>query len=538
MIKKAYKLIPRLATSAAGAEALKERSSELQALILTTASNTPSPARRDRLLAIDEIISHLPTADLHFIPAVLSEVVLACKESNEKARTAGFNLLIHLAQRIANDELNPPGTVIRNSLVPHMGPDTPDAPATLEEFLTMVSAGLAGSSPHMVAASITALSRLLFEYHSQVPQAVLSDLVQTLDLFLTSSNREIVRSVLGFVKVAVVVLPDDLLKPRLESLVPNLMVWSKEHKARLRSKVKGILERLVRRFGAALIEQLVGDEDRKVVVAIRKERERRKRKKKEGKTTRGGEDSDDDDADAGSEEEDDRFDSAFDRAIYDSDSEGEGDEERSRDRQSRGAKGKQQYIREHSPSSNPLDLLDPAALASISSSKPALRLRDARKLAAAGGRQNKAKTDLDGKLIFGDDDEDPDILMTAADGHTTASSAGGVDAYVSAISGPDAAKRGQKGRLKFAGQGKVKDNGDQDVDMDVDEEVEVGRKLGQQQRGGRGGRGGDRGRGGRGRGGGFRGAMQQRRGLGAERSGGRGGGRGGRGGRGGGIRKH
>ena len=181
------------------------------------------------------------------------------------------------------------GSVIRNRLVSHMSDDAPDAPANLEEVFTMVSAGLAGVAPHMVAASITALSRLLFEYHDseQLSQNMKEQLVDTVTMFLQSNNREIVRAVLGFVKVMVVVLPLDLLEGRMTTVVPGLMTWSKENKGRLRVKVKGILERLMRRFGAAKIEAWVGEEDRKMVVNIRKRRERAKRKK-----TATGEDSD------------------------------------------------------------------------------------------------------------------------------------------------------------------------------------------------------------------------------------------------------
>lgn len=42
-----------------------------------------------------------------------------------------------------------------------------EATASMEEFVTMVSAGLAGSSPHMISATITSLSRLIFEFHSK-----------------------------------------------------------------------------------------------------------------------------------------------------------------------------------------------------------------------------------------------------------------------------------------------------------------------------------------------------------------------------------
>lgn len=474
LIKKAYKLIPRLASTETGRAALQERSGELQALMLATSDKTPASGRRDRMLAIDELVTNLPTSDLHFIPSILSEVVLGCKESNEKARTAAFDLLIHLARRTIDPELNPAGTVIRNSLVPHMPDDSPDAPATIEEFFTMVSAGLAGSSPHMVAASVTALSRLFFEFYKDLSSEILSDLVQTVELFLTSNNREIVRSVLGFVKVAVVILPDDALRPRLSALVPNLMAWNKEHKGRLRSKVKGIIDRLVRRFGAPLMENLVGEEDRKLVVNIRKQRERNKRKKKEGA------------ADDEEEEEDDKGQqqsgNAFDKAVYgsdfsDSDDDDDDasvidvDDEGQARIKGRGAGGKKksaqgnQYIREMSPEDNPLDLLAPDALANISTTKPSLRFLNT---GPGSKKKHAAKFDADGRLLLGDDNT-ADAEMSGA-----AQSGSGINAYLAAVSGPDAVRRGQKGKVKM---GQAKKRGGDEMDLDDDDDAAIGQDL-------------------------------------------------------------
>ena len=280
LVKKAYKIIPRLSMADSGIVALKDRNSELQTLLLSTADQTPIPARRDRLLAIQTLIEHLPTSDLHFIPSILSEVVLACKDPNEKARQAGFATLVSLAERIVDDKRNPPNTVIKNSKVPGMPSDAPDAKATIEEVFTMTSAGLAGSSPHMVAASATALSRLVFEFHEVLDPAFMTELLSTMEIFLESNNREIVRSVLGFVKVAIVVCPvDEVLRPRMSELMPRVIRWSKEHKGRLRAKVKGILERVVRKFNPAEVEAWVPESDKKLIANIRKEKERRKRRK-------------------------------------------------------------------------------------------------------------------------------------------------------------------------------------------------------------------------------------------------------------------
>ncbi|KAL4910159.1 hypothetical protein BDW74DRAFT_48930 [Aspergillus multicolor] len=504
LIKKAYKLIPRLASTETGAAALRERNAELQSLMLATADKTPASARRDRMLAIHELVSHLPTSDLHFVPSILSEVVLGCKESNEKARTASFDMLIHLAKRTIDPELNPPGTTIRNSLVPHMPDNAPDAPATLEEFFTMVSAGLAGSSPHMVAASVTALSRLFFDYHKELQSSMRLDLVQTVELFLTSNNREIVRSVLGFVKVAVVVLSDEELRPRLNTMVPNLMVWSKEHKGRLKSKVKGILDRLIRRFGAAPLEELVGEADRKLVVNIRKLRERRKKKKKEGEA---GEDEDEDEGQGGAaaEKNTKSFGNAFDKAVYDSDfsdfdddaSEISVDDEgtthvQKGGRKAQGRKGKQseQYIRELSPEDNPLDLLAPDALANISTTKPSVRFLNT---GPGSRRKRSAKVGPDGRLLLGGDDNAEDVDMAGAEGDNGES---GINAYVQAVAGPDAIRRGQRGKIKMAqAQKKKSQRGDEmDVDDEGDKAASGNRQSSSQS--GRGGPGRGNGRGG------------------------------------------
>lgn len=497
LIKKAYKLIPRLATTETGAAALRERNAELQGLVLATADKIPASARRDRMLAIHELVTHLPTSDLHFIPSILSEVVLGCKESNEKARTASFDMLIHLAKRTIDSELNPPGTKIRNSLVSHMPDDAPDAPATIEEFFTMVSAGLAGSSPHMVAASVTALSRLFFDFHKDIQPAMRIDLVQTVELFLTSNNREIVRSVLGFVKVAVVVLPDDALRSRLNTLVPNLMVWSKEHKGRLKSKVKGILDRLIRRFGAAPLEELVGEADRKLVVNIRKLRERRKKKKNQ----EGGEDEDEEEAPAAAEKSSKSFGNAFDKAVYDSDfsdsdddaSEISVDEEGETHVQHKGRKGKkaskqsEQYIREGSPEDNPLDLLGSDALAKISTTKPSVRFLNT---GPGSRRKHSAKVDSDGRLILGGDEGDDMDTSGGLDGDNAGGS--GINAYVEAVSGPDAIRRGQRGKIKMAQSQKKKSQRGDEMDVD-DDNNNAENQQSSSFRGGRGGRGGGRG---------------------------------------------
>ncbi|KAI0013286.1 NUC173-domain-containing protein [Xylariaceae sp. FL0662B] len=495
--KKAYRLIPRLGESDIGKVALQERHAELQNLLLSSAEKVSVPARRERLAAITALIPFIPDNSLHFIPSVLSEVVICCKEHNERARTTAFDLLVLMGKRLAEAK----GTLISNSKVPHMPKDAPSVSASIEEYITMVSAGLAGSTPHMISASITALTRILYEFRESLNHEVLGDLVQTMDLFLTSNNREIVKSVLGFVKVCVISLPTELMLPRLPSMIPNLMVWSHEHKGHFRAKVRHIIERMVRRFGFDPINRNCPEADRKLLANIRKTKERSKRRKDAAKEA-----GDEDEGDQQSGKRRSRFESEYDEALYSSE---ESDVSDDSDAEVLGKSRKAQkegktYIMEEED--EPLDLLDRKALASISSTKPG-------KLRKAG--KTNAKTDLDGKLILGEDGEGEDAMVidTPKDGGEE----NGVGAYVAALKSKDVGRRGRGGRLKFSNR-RGKDN-DDDEAMDVDDkevstiktQISKGRG-GASPRGGRPPRGGMRsGRSGKG------GIAAGRRGLGEEK---------------------
>ena len=112
-----------------------------------------------------------------------------------------------------------------------------------------------------------------------ISEEMTDDLLTTVELFLTSKSREIARSAIGFMKVAAVSLSKESMERRLEKLIPNLMVWSHESKGHLRVKVKGLMERMMRKFGYDTIAQFTPEEDRKLLVNIRKTKERRKKGK-------------------------------------------------------------------------------------------------------------------------------------------------------------------------------------------------------------------------------------------------------------------
>jgi ribosomal RNA-processing protein 12 len=473
--KKAYKVIPRLAETETGCGALESQTDALQSLLIASSGTATPPARRDRLVALATMVEFLNKDDLHFVPSVLSEVVISAKEVNEKARTAAFDTLVVMGNKMRSG-----GTVV-NRKVAHMSDDAPDVPATLEEYFTMVSAGLAGSAPHMVSASITALTRIMWEFKDEVDQNMLSELVSTLDLFLTSKNREIVRSVLGFVKVCVISLPKEMMEPRFKTLIPNLMVWSHEHKAHFKAKIKHIIERLIRRVGYEVVERYIPEEDKKLVANIRKTRERRKRKKDEAKDSHNHGEEDQDSEDEPRRKN--RFGNEFDEAIYGSESESDeagSDVEMDGARETKKGKKAHTYIVEGEE--EPLDLLDRKSLAHISTTRP-------QKAGASKRRPTRAKFNEDGKLVIGDGEGNTGTAAKDDDGDLDMTGEGGVDAYVEAVSGKNAYTRGQRGKVKFSNRRSRQDDGDIEVGGEADAAKAAFEAAGKKRKGGPPGKG-------------------------------------------------
>lgn len=255
---------------------------------------------------------------------------------------------------------------------------------------------------------------------------------------------------------------------------------------------------MIRRFGIDVVSKHCPEEDRKLINNIRKTKERQKRQKDAAKAA--GADSDDETK----SKRKGRFESEYDEALHGSDDESnESDvsDDEVLGKNSRSRKGGNTYIVEDED--EPLDLLDRKALANISTTKP-IKQRQPGK--------TKAKVDLDGKLVLGDDSENDEAMVI--DTPAENNEGGGVGAYVKALKGRDAVQRGRGGRLKFSNK-KDKDS-DDEMDIDEDDVKAVKKQIGGNARDGKSGRGRGSSRGG-GRGGGRGGMANGRRGLGEEK---------------------
>ena len=406
MQKRSYRIISKMAETDFGKASIVKFIGEVERVLLETTQITHNSARAARLTTVLLVLDLLPPSDLYFIPAVLQEIIMSTKDVNEKSRELAYQILIKMGKKMSE------GGIVENGKVPGFDPSTPTSEASLTEFFTMVSAGLAADTPHMISATITAVSCLVYEYKDQLPTEVLLELASTIELYLTHNSREIAKSAIGFVKVEILSLPEEIVRTNLKELLSKLMRWSHEHKGHFKSKVKHILERLIRRFGIEEIESAMPEEDKKLIVNIRKSTNRAKRKQQEA-------------AAGGSEATGERkFVSAYEEALYDSDESEDEEEHDSR----KGKRTDDQYIIE--TGDEPMNLLDRQTLAQISSSKP-----------KKFGKKDIAKSDFktkNGKIVFNENEDEEDPINTQGSG---------IDAYLDAVK--QAPVRGQRNKLKF-----------------------------------------------------------------------------------------
>lgn len=250
---------------------------ELLSKLQETTKSVVAGAKRDRTSLLTSLVPLIPTTEFHILPSLIPEAVLATKEVNQSARDLAYQLLVQLGHRIEA------GGQIKRHLISDTMDDVDEEQMTvkadLNEYITMVAAGLVGSSPHMISATITALARLVYEFHNSLPIDTLNELVATVQVFMESANREVAKSTIGFVKVIIVSLPSNVIEDNLKGIVGSLLSSNNQHRIHFKAKIRHIFERLLRRFGFDRIESLVDEDNRKLIVNIRKRKERSRRKK-------------------------------------------------------------------------------------------------------------------------------------------------------------------------------------------------------------------------------------------------------------------
>jgi ribosomal RNA-processing protein 12 len=413
--KRAYRIISKLLDDDESkiADLVPLVSNIVQVFMETSTSTMPS-ARPQRLEALEKLIKLLPRDSLHFITGILSEVIDSTRSANEKTRTTSFKLLIQIGHKFKEFE----GEIIKNTLIDE---EIPDSQASIQELFLMCCAAAGPENPHQRSAAITALSCIFFEFHSELDISYQKELMQFVEVFLHQNNREVIKPTLGFMKVAILSLPEEEILPELKGLMTVFLDINSKHSNHFKSKIKHLIERLIRRFGFDVIDNTIPEHDKKIINGIRKAKNKAKKAKVETAESKEG-------AAPGSQK---ASLSAYDKALYeesDSDASDEEVEEPVAKNGRRSRRGQEQFISESRDV--PLDLLDKEALSHISTSRP-------KKFTKKTMEELTNFKTKNGKLVIKEGGDDDDIL----------SNKNSLNAYVEAVrQGP---VRGQKNKLKW-----------------------------------------------------------------------------------------
>ncbi|CAH9062717.1 unnamed protein product [Cuscuta europaea] len=169
---------------------------------------------------------------------ILNEIILALKESNEESRKAAYDVLTKICSYMRKS----------SSVMPQ---------ESYKNFITMVMGYLSGPSPQIKSGAISALSVLI--YNDSDIWKLVPDLVPSVLALLQSKGVEIVKAVLGFVKVLVSSLQSDDLKMLLPDIVNGVLPWSVTSRHHFRSKVSVVMEILARKCGTGTIKSIASE---------------------------------------------------------------------------------------------------------------------------------------------------------------------------------------------------------------------------------------------------------------------------------------
>uniref|UniRef100_A0A6N2L0E4 Uncharacterized protein n=1 Tax=Salix viminalis TaxID=40686 RepID=A0A6N2L0E4_SALVM len=240
---------------------LTSRLGELLQLMIDVLPSCHFSAKRYRLDCLYYLIAHTPKDSEHrrhdILTAFLTEIILALKEVNKKTRNRAYDVLVQIGHTYGDEENG-------------------GKKENLYQFFNMVAGGLALESPHMISAAMKGIARLAYEFSDLVSTAY--NLLPSTFLLLQRKNREIIKANLGLLKVLVAKSQAEGLQMCLGNMVEGLLRWQDDTKNHFKSKVKHILEMLVKKCGMDAVKAVMPEEHMKLLTNIRKIKERREKK--------------------------------------------------------------------------------------------------------------------------------------------------------------------------------------------------------------------------------------------------------------------
>jgi len=241
--KKSYKILEEICKceTDAAKQFLDKNLEELESTILTSLSKIGHSSQYPRLKCLVSILTKLQDPRPEFASACIPEAVLCINAVNLKTREYAFVMLTCVAE-----------AMIR------WNPDNQDE--VLRQYANKVMEGLT-TSPTEIKCSIFALCKLYHQFKDIIPQEVIEQILNNVLVLMASASREIAQATLSFIKVFICTSPLVVSTRFLPNIMKGLREMPADCMNHSRTKMKFLLERLVRKFGYDLVASLVPKTD-------------------------------------------------------------------------------------------------------------------------------------------------------------------------------------------------------------------------------------------------------------------------------------
>ncbi|XP_061066600.1 RRP12-like protein [Eubalaena glacialis] len=369
--KKAYRVLEEVCASpqGPGARFVQSHLDDLKKTLLDSLRSTSSPAKRPRLKCLIHIVRKLSAEHEEFISALVPEVILCTKEVSVGARKNAFALLVEMGHAFLR-----------------FGPNPAEA---LQRYLVLIYPGLVGAVT-MVSCSILALTHLLFQFKGLMGTSTMEQLLENVCLLLASRTRDVVRSALGFIKVAVVVMDVAHLAKHVQLVMGAIGKLSDDMRRHFRMKIRNLFTKFIRKFGFELVRKLLPGEYQKVLVNIRKAEARAKKHRALNQAAVEEEEEEEEPVQGKGD--------SIEEILADSEDEEDEEEERSRGKeQQRLARHRSRAWLKEGGGDEPLNFLDPKVAQRVLATQPG---------PGRGKKDHGFKVSADGRLIIREEEDD------------------------------------------------------------------------------------------------------------------------------------
>ncbi|XP_047960538.1 RRP12-like protein isoform X1 [Salvia hispanica] len=199
---------------------------------------------------------------------ILNEIILMLKDSREEGRKAAYDALHGLSSKLRSSTDS-------------------SSKELYHKLITMIAGYLSGSSPHIKSGVVSALSVLV--YSDPDICVTMPDIFPSVMELLHSKAIEVIKAVLGFVKVLVSSLTPNDLHHSLSEIMDGILRWSSVSRYHFKEKIIVILEILMRKCGCANVKALAPEKYKDFVQGVVENRHGKNRPEPSDKSLKGQE---------------------------------------------------------------------------------------------------------------------------------------------------------------------------------------------------------------------------------------------------------